>query len=297
MKRNINYILLFLVAATMSIGSCKKTDYTFGPIKTPSTPVITPAIQGSTTNATGDGSGKIKITLSATNALAYKVYWGDGDSSTITTDTTSHNYIKLDTNTYTITVNAIGTGGAMSTAAKQVKVLYLFQIPDAVMTMITNNSSKKWVSAKETAGNFGVGPIATFTPDYYSAGPEQEPSCAYDDVITFTQTGANGISINVNNQGSSFLIAASTAFYGQSGPDGCYVINTGGTKDLSFYGANSGSSASNSTGIEFSVPGNGIVDFGTGAVSYEILSITSTTIQLRDVGIDGNAWYQILQAQ
>jgi hypothetical protein len=297
MKKHINYILLFVIAASMLFGACKKTDYKFGAIKTPSTPVIMPTIQGAATNATGDGSGKIKLAVSATNALAYKIYWGDGDSSLVNTDTTSHNYIKLDTNTYTITVNAIGTGGAMSTAAKQIKVLYLFQIPDAVMTMITNNSSKHWMSAKETAGNFGVGPIGTFTPDYYSAGPGQEPSCAYDDVITFTQTGANSISINVNNQGSSFLIAASTAFYGQSGPDGCYVINTGGTKALSFYGASSGSSASNSTGIEFSVPGNGIVDFGTGAVSYEILSVTSTTIQLRDVGIDGNAWYQILQAQ
>ncbi|MFI5157872.1 MAG: hypothetical protein ACHQF4_03355 [Sphingobacteriales bacterium] len=297
MKKNINYILLFLAAASISIGSCKKIDYKFGQIKTPSTPVITPTILGSAANATGDGSGKIKLALSATNALAYKVYWGDGDSSVISTDTTSHSYIKLDTNLYTITVNAIGTGGAMSTAAKQIKVLYLFQIPANVMTMITNNSTKKWMSAKETAGNFGVGPLKSFTPDYYSAGAEQEPSCAYDDVITFTQTGLNGISINVNNQGSSFLIGASTAFYGQSGPDGCYVINTGGTKALSFYGANTGSSASNSTGIEFSVPGNGIVDFGTGAVSYEILSITSTTIHLRDVGIDGNAWYQILQAQ
>lgn len=297
MKKNINYILLFLAAASIAFGSCKKTEYTFGPIKTPSNIVITPTIQGAAANATGDGSGKIKLSVSATNALAYKIYWGDGDSSTVTTDTTSHSYIKLDTNTYTITVNAIGTGGAMSTAAKQVKVLYLFQIPANVMTMLTNNSSKNWVSAKETAGNFGVGPTTSFTPDWYSAGPEQEPSCAYDDVITFAQTGPNGISINVNNQGQSFLIAASTAFYGQSGGDGCYVINTGGTKNLSFYGANSGSSASNSTGIEFSVPGNGIVDFGTGAVSYEILSITSTTIELRDIGIDGNAWYQILQAQ
>jgi hypothetical protein len=297
MKKNINYILLFLIAASISIGSCKKTDYTFGQIKTPSNIVITPTIQGASLNATGDGSGNISLKVSATNALAYKIYWGTGDSTLSTTGTATYKYTTLDTNSYTITVNAIGTGGAISTASKQIKVLYQYQIPTSVITMLTNNSSKKWMAAKDTAGNFGVGPISDFTPDYYAAGPNQEPACGYDDVITFTQAGSNSVTINVNNQGSSFLIGASTAFYGQSGPDGCYVVNTGGTKTLSFYGANPGSSASNSTGIEFNVPGNGLIDFGTGAVNYEILSITSNTIVLRDVGIDGNAWYQILKAQ
>jgi hypothetical protein len=294
MKKNINYILLFLIAASISIGSCKKTDYTFGAIKTPTNIVITPTIQGAAANATGDGSGKIKLSVTATNALGYKIYWGDGDSTLTSLDTSSHGYIKLDTNSYTITVNVIGTGGATSTATKQIKVLYQYQLPANIITMLTNNSSKKWMAAKDTAGNFGVGPISTYTPDYYAAGPGQEPACSYDDVITFSQVGTN-IAINVNNQGSSFLIGASTAFYGQSGPDGCYVVNTGGTKTLSFFGAPS--VTSNSTGIEFNVPGNGLIDFGTGAVTYEILAITPTTIQLRDVGIDGNAWYQILKAQ
>jgi len=296
MKKNINYILLFLIAAAL-ISACKKTAYTFGPIKTPTNVVITTTIQGASANPTGDGSGNVSISVTATNALAYKIYWGTGDSVLTHTGTASYKYTTLDTNLYTITVNAIGTGGATTTVSKQIKVLYQFQIPANIITMLTNGSSKTWQVAKDTAGNFGVGPATDFTPDYYSAAPDQEPACAYAGVITFTKASANSITINDNNQGTSFLIAASTAFYGQSGGDGCYVLNTGGTKALGFSVATSGSNSTNSTGIQFSVPGDGLVNFGTGSVSYEILSITSNVIVLRDIGIDGNAWYQILKAQ
>jgi len=43
------------------------------------------------------------------------------------------------------------------------------------------------------------------------------------------------------------------------------------------------------------VPGNGIINFGTGGVTYEILSITPTSIHLRNIGADNNSWYQKLK--
>ncbi len=85
--------------------------------------------------------------------------------------------------------------------------------------------------------------------------------------------------------------------YGFSGADGLYAVNTGGTKKLTFMGATSASTPAISTRVEFTVPGNGIVNFGTGATTYEILSISSTSMQLRNIGADGNAWYQILKAK
>ncbi|MBC7687198.1 MAG: hypothetical protein H7211_03355 [Aquabacterium sp.] len=41
----------------------------------------------------------------------------------------------------------------------------------------------------------------------------------------------------------------------------------------------------------------GIVNFGTGGYTYKILSIPATTVQLRNIGIDENAWYQILKVK
>ena len=61
--------------------------------------------------------------------------------------------------------------------------------------------------------------------------------------------------------------------------------------------ATSASTSANSTRIQFDVPGNGIINFGTGGTTYEILSISANNINLRNIGIDGNAWYQKLKAK
>ena len=298
MKKNISHFLIFVFTACIMLVGCKKAQYSFGPIKTPSNLSITATLQGlNTANPTGDGSGNISVSVNATNALSYKIYWGTGDSVLTTTGSASYKYTKLDTNTFTLTVNAIGTGGATSTLSKQIKILYKYQIPGSIITLLTNGSSKNWMIAKDVAGHFGVGPTSSFTPDWYQAQPNEKPACAYAGTITFTQLSANTITMNDNNLGSSFIIGAATAFYGQSGGDGCYVINTGGTKTLGFSGATSGSNASNSTGIQFNVPGTGLVNFGTGGVTYEIISLTNSVMVLRNIGIDGNAWYQTLKAQ
>jgi hypothetical protein len=47
--------------------------------------------------------------------------------------------------------------------------------------------------------------------------------------------------------------------------------------------------------IQFEVPGNGIINFGTGGKVYEILSITATQVHIRNIGVDGNSWYQKLK--
>ncbi len=291
-------ILLVMASFTLLFGACKKTEYTFGKIIAPGAITITTTIQGATTaTPAGDGTGKVSILVATNNALTYKIYFGNGDSVLTSSGKVNYTYTTLDTNQYTITVNAIGTGGATSTQSKQIKVLYTYAIPAAIMSMLTNGSSKKWVVAKDTAGNFGVGPLATFTPDYYKAGPNQEPACSYAGVITFAQASPISITMDNNNMGFSFLIAVATSYYGKSGGDACYPMVTTGAKPLGFSGANSGSTPSNSTGVQFTVPGYGLVNYGTGGNTYEILSLSATVMVLRNVGIDGNAWYQMLRAQ
>jgi hypothetical protein len=298
MRKSIKYISLAGMLILMATIGCEK-KYSFGTIATPTGLSVTTVIQGaSSASPSGDGSGNVTITATAAGAIAYKIYFGSGDSAVSSSGTFVHKYTILDTNQYTIVVNAIGTGGAMSTASTQIKVYYLFPIAAAIDSALTNGSSKVWMVAHDTAGNFGVGPKTTFKPDYYSAAPNQEPGCSYAGTITFTHVGPNNISINVDNMGSTFIINAATAFYGQSGPDACYPISTGGTKTVTFgIDQFQGSNLSNSTGTQMTIPGNGIINYGTGANTYEILYLSPTVISLRNIGIDGNAWYQILRAK
>jgi len=289
------FIVLFL-AAGIFIVACKKTEYSLGELKSPTGLSLTTAITGvDASNPNGNGSGTVLITAAASNAITYNIDFGDGKIQTVPSGVITYKYTNPGTYDYTVTVNAVGTAGIISTISKKIKVFVAFEIPAAILQSLTNGSSKIWITDKDANGHFGVGPNDQFSPIWYAATPNSREPCAYDDEITFSQDANKNVFMAINNKGESFSIGAATAFYGFSGGDGCYAINTGGNKKLAFMDAASTSTPANSTRIQFVVPGNGIINFGTGGTTYEILAISATQISLRNIGSDGNAWYQKLK--
>jgi hypothetical protein len=289
-----SFIALFLL--TVVFSSCKKAEYNIGDIVTPTGLVLNTVVVGTdAANPFGNGTGKVDITVTAANALSYKIDFGDGTApQLVPTGVIQYRYGAPGTAEYNISVNAIGTAGVMSTITKKVKVFVNFQIPAAILQSLTNGSSKVWQTDHDAPGHFGVGPNNEFAPIWYAATPNSREACAYDDDITFSKDANDNVKMSINNKGASFSIGAATAFYGFAGGDGCYAINTGGLKSLIFMNATSASTPAQSTRIQFTVPGNGIINFGTGGTTYEILSITDTQINLRNIGADGNSWYQKL---
>lgn len=296
MITKIRFLLfLFITTAVFFVG-CKKTEYKFGELIAPANLTLTTAIAGvDATNPNGNGSGNVTITATADKALTYNIDFGDGKTLVVPTGVITYKYSNPGTYDYTITVNAVGTGGIISSITKKIKVFVAFEIPAAILQSLTNGSSKVWITDKDAPGHFGVGPNDQFSPIWYAATPNSREACAYDDEITFSKDANNNVFMSVNNKGDNFSIGAATAFYGFSGGDGCYPINTGGNKKLAFMDATSGSTPANSTRIQFTVPGNGIINFGTGGTTYEILSISNIGIHLRNIGADGNSWYQKLK--
>ena len=296
MLTNKRSFLIILLITIIGLSACKKAEYNFGDIKTPTGLTLTTVIQGvDATNPFGNGTGKVDITVKAANALTYKIDFGDGTAAQmVPSGVIQYRYGNPGTNTYTITVNAIGTAGVMSTISKQVKVFVNFVIPAAILQNLTNGASKVWITDHDAPGHFGVGPNFEFSPIWYSATPNSREACAYDDDITFSKDANDNVKMSIDNKGASFSIGAATAFYGFAGGDGCYPISTGGIRSLIFMDATSASTPAQSTRIQFTVPGNGIINFGTGGTTYEILSISATQIHLRNIGIDGNSWYQKL---
>ncbi|HVF95843.1 MAG TPA: PKD domain-containing protein [Flavisolibacter sp.] len=299
MNKNIISSLILVAAFFIGAVGCKKDKYSFGELKAPSGLALTTAIVGvDATNPNGNGTGNVTVTASATDVLSYNIDFGDGKGvQVIPSGVINYKYTTPGTNDYTITVNAIGRGGATSTISKKIKVFVAFEIPAAIIQSLTNGSSRTWVTDKAEVGHFGVGPANGFTPSYYAAPPNTREACAYDDEITFSKDALNRISMTVDNKGQSFSIGAASAFYGMSGGDNCYGFSTGGTKMLAFMDATTGSTSAVSTRIQFTVPGNGIINFGTGGTTYEILSATATTLHLRNIGADGNSWYQKLKVK
>jgi hypothetical protein len=301
MKKYILQILLVAIAVVIGFSSCKKTAYEFGAIKTPTNLTLVATPKGITsTLPNGDGSGKVDIVATATDALSYTINYGDGttDENLVPSGKITHAFTAGNTGLYnfTVTVNAIGTGGATSTLTKTISVYILFQLDPVMIQNLTNGSSKIWITDKNAVGHFGVGPATDFGPTYYAAAPNTREACAYDDEITFSKDASNNMFINVDNKGQSFIIGAATSSYGLSGGDNCYNITTIGVKPLAFSPATSASTPAVSTRIQFKVPTNGILNFATGVNSvYEILSLTSTTMHVRNIGADGLSWYQKLK--
>ena len=301
MIKNKNILTLLLVTI-IGFSSCTKEKFSFGDIKAPTGLALNTVIAGvNTANPDGNGTGIVTITATASNAITYNIDFGDGTKQIVPSGNISYKYTNPGTNEYTIVVNAVGTGGEMSTLSKKIKVFVAFDIPVGIVQNLTNGSSKIWVTDRTAFGHFGVDDPTRLSSDpaawWYAAGPDTREACAYDDEITFSKDVLNRISINVNNKGTSFSIGAATSFYGFTGGDNCYAINTGGTKQLAFSAATSGYTTANSTQVQFRVPGNGIINFGTGGVTYEILSLTNTTMLLRNIGADNNSWYQKLKVK
>lgn len=287
-----------LLAIAVGFSSCKKEKYSFGELKAPSGLSFTATIVGADAgNPNGDGSGLVNIDVTATNALTYSIDYGDGNTEMVPSGDIEHPYTATGTHDYTITVNAIGSGGIISTVSKTVTVYFAYVIPADIKDALTGGSSKIWMSDKEAGGHFGVGPADNFAPIWYAADPNSRLPCSYDDEVTFTLAGENAIDMNVNNFGQSFATGASAAFYGLASAEDCKDINTGGLKRLSFTPASSASTPAVSTRVQFGVPGNGLIIFGTGGTVYEIMTISPTNMTIRNIGIDGNAWYQKLKVK
>ncbi len=298
MINNIKSIAVLFVAILIGFSSCKQETYSFGDIKTPSALTLTAVVVGTdASNPNGNGTGRVTITTTATSALTYKIDFGDGKSEVVPGGSITYKYTNPGTADYTITVNAVGTGGAISTISKKIKVFVAFEIPAPIIAALTNGSNRVWVSDKDANGHFGVGPSDAFAPIWYAAGPNQRDPCSYDDEITFSKDANNNISMTIDNKGQSFSIGAATALYGFGGGDACLNLGTTGTKKLAFMDATSASTSANSTRIQFTVPGNGMIIFGTGGTTYEILALSATNMTLRNIGIDGNSWYQKLKVK
>lgn len=274
--------------------SCEKAEYNFGDITAPTEMVLNTAIAGAdAANPAGNGTGIVNISTTASKVITYKIDFGDGTVQMVPSGAIQYKYKKPGVNEYVITVSAVGTAGVVSNISKKIKVFVAFEIPAEIVANLTGGTSKVWVMARDAAGHFGVGPADAFVPSYYSAAPnERDGQGMYDDEITFSKLANNQVSINVDNKGQTFMIGAAVGFYGFSGGEGQFPLNTGGIKTLAFSDASSASTPAISTRIEFAVPGNGIVCVGLGSVSYEILSLTATEMHLRTIGIDGLSWYQ-----
>lgn len=291
--KNISGILFCLL---VTVSSCTKEDKTFGDLTAPSTPVIDVQVVGKTATAPyGDSTGKIIINITSTNAINYKVSFGDGFSDSLSTKNTwSYTYGHVFLKSYTVTVTATGKGGTASVSSSATFSVYRKYNPNPeLVTMLTGDASKTWMVDSAAAGNIGVGPLSSSVASYYEAGPNEKAGVGlYDDEFTFTKSSTtfshktNNSLFGKKNNLKDFdpTLGAGNGDYTLNGPTAATY-----TEAYSYDGTGA---------IEYIVFGQkGHMGLYVGGHKYQVLSRTSNNMYLRYVGTDGNAWYVKIKAK
>lgn len=304
MKKFLKYLLgIFVIVITLY--RCADTTYTMGDLTAPSNLAITTEIVGATTaKPNGDGSGDVKITISAGNALSYKVDYDANnavDLVYLSSGAVTKKYTTLGLNTYRITAVAYGKGGATSTITKDVTVQSDFNVAPAIPDNLTGGTSKTWVVDKSVAGHLGVGPWSgSVIPEWWSASVNEKvasANCFYTATFKFSKDAATGAyTLQVTNPDGAFTKTGSlTTLPGipDTGAEGCYSYS-GGTSAFSFIPSSTGiAAATPSTQTSILLAGiNTYIGYGAVQKEYEIMVLTATYMYLRVQGTEtGNAWY------
>lgn len=307
MKTKIKYLFASIFALIMLFVSCTEEEYSLGDLTAPSNIVIDVEIVGQDANSpNGDGSGDVIISVTADDALAYKIDYGTSETPNfvaIKNGKATKKYTSTGVNDYRITAVVYGKGGSSSNLTKDITVRSDFNPNPQIITDLTNDASKVWVVDKDVTGHFGVGPweSASTTPVWWSASVNEKvasANCFYTATFTFAKNVSNNtFTLDVNSPDGAFTktgeLAGGLPGIPASGDEGCYPFG-GGSSPFSFVPSSSGvpaSAPSTQTGI---LLGGNTTYIGYGATQkeYEILVITPTYMYLRVQGTQtGNSWY------
>jgi len=311
--KNIKLISIFLSLALL-LFSCQDDSNSIGDIVAPNNVSISAEVVGvDTENPYGDGSGFVNITASADNVISYKFDFGDGLSSVAPSGEIMHRYSVVGVNTFTVVVNAIGTGGVSSSTSMEVEVYSSFEDKEAeeLLSGTLVGDSKTWYWAFDKPLHVGLGPV---TDDYgngefaYEAWwngiqPfDSEKSCMYDNEFVFTKT-ANGITFE-QTVGPAFVPGAYAGVIGVDGDvcQGADVATTMfGVKNVSFAPSSSKAALEGSyngnpyRGTSFTISDGGFLGWYVGESTYDIIAISENLLQVRIIQAGGGfAWYQLL---
>lgn len=314
--KNFKYVLFLFISLTL-IVSCEDENYEFGDIIVPTNVTITAEIVGQDAeNPYGDGSGFVNFVSTADKEINYRFDFGDEKSDVAPNGIITHRYTEEGINTYTAVVNAIGTGGVMTSTSIEIQVYSSFTDPEAENFLSGANlgDSKTWYWAANIPTHVGLGPVE----DDYGNGEfsyeawwntiqpfDDEKSCMYTNEFVFTNT-ENGLTFE-QTVGPAFIPGTYASVLNVAG-DTCHdetvVTSMFGVKNVSFFPSSSKAALEGSYAelpyrqTSFAISDGGFMGWYAGEVEYDIISISDNEMHVRFIEEGGNnAWYARYQTQ
>ena len=317
MKKIINvHIVLFSVLITFF--SCQENKYEIGNVIIPSNITVSMEVVGQDgANPNGDGTGFVIFTAKADNVTNYQFDFGDGKKNVDPTGVIRHRYTEVGVNTYTVIINATGTGGLGSSITTEVTIFSSFSDVEAenILTGSANEqdfgSSKKWYWQANRSGHVSLGPVSDdygngeFAYGAWWPGPDawdDEKGCMYDNEFIFTRT-ADGLTFE-QTTGPAFVPGTYAGFLG-IGKDQCHddtvATDMFGVKNVSIVPSESKAALEGSydtkdyRGTTFEISDGGFMGWFVGSGTYDIVYITNDELMVRVIEDPasgaGAAWY------
>ncbi|MFL1010549.1 family 16 glycosylhydrolase [Flavisericum labens] len=312
----LKYSIGIFLALALVFTGCQDDDASFGDIIAPTNLKLTPTVvcEGCS-DADGDGSGLVNFEATSSGALAYKFDFGDGFTETNQTGKVTHRFTSVGVNTYTVVVNAVGTGGVQSSISKNVTVRSAFEDPEAKDFLSGGaGNSKTWYWAADKPSNIALGsnikdvpnPGDHTFPTYFNSNPfHPDKLCMYDAELVFSQDAEGNLTFQ-QTVGQAYLPGGVAGSLGVDG-DTCHgkdiVPSLGELSNVSLIPS---SSVATEDAQDPSYRGTSILLSDDGFMSwycknslFEIITITNSTLYVRVVdGVDPSlAWYCTFQTQ
>ncbi len=309
--------LFFLITAIVFgiatfLISCSK-DKNFGDLIAPSALEASFEVQGANdANPHGDGTGFVNFTVTAKNATTFRIDFGDGRHEMSPSGKFRHQYTKVGTNTYTAVISAVGIGGLMTSVQKEISVLSTFSDVEAENLLAGANvgDSKTWYWASDMEGFAGLGPQEAnngngefaYAAWWNASANDASRTCMYANSFIFKRTDS-GITFEQTANEVFIPGAYGTDVLGLE-KDRCYgtdvVKSIKGVKNVSFFPSSSKAAKEGKynnkpyRGTAFEISDNGMMGWWVGASTYDIISVTNTTLIVRIMQPNSQyAWYHI----
>ena len=311
--KNIKYYIVMIFSLALVFTSCQEDDASIGDIIAPSNVTISAEIVGAdAANPYGDGSGIVNFSATANDEITYQFNFGDGKTGVAPSGQMAHRFTVTGVNTFTVVVNAVGTGGVVSSASMEVEVFSSFADPEAENLLAGElvGDSKTWYWAANIPLHVGLGPVEddygngefAYEAWWNAIGPwDEEKYCMYQNEFVFTRT-ANGLTFE-QTVGPAFIPGTYASELGVAG-DTCHdetvATTMFGVKNVSFLPSTSKAATEGSykeapyRGTAFEISDGGFMGWYVGASTYDIISVTEDMLQVRIIqAVNGFAWYQV----
>lgn len=305
--KNTKLVLFITILLTTS---CKE-KFSFGDIIAPSdVKAVYQVVGANENNPKGDGSGLVDFTITAKNALTYRIDFGDGKAQMTSSGNVQHQYSKVGNHKYTVVVSAIGTGGISTSSLLEIEVYSSFSDVEAESLLAGKNigDSKTWYWAANVAGYAALGPQESGDkgefgyPAWWQASPfEPSRACMFENSFVFSRTN-NGI---IYKQTADYVFvpgayAKNLGVEGDKCQDKNVIPSLSGEKQISFAPSSSkaalqGKYNNNSyRGTSMEISNGGMLGWWVGSSIYDIISITETMLIVRVMQPNSEfAWYHI----